>query len=52
MNEIEAVAVLTNTTIPSIKGVIYFREDVKNDKVIIYADIIGMPPGKHGFHIP
>ena len=51
MNEIEAVAVLTNTTIPSIKGVIYFREDVKNDKVIIYADIIGMPPGKHGFHI-
>lgn len=51
MTEIEAVAVLTNTTIASIKGVVYFREDLKNDKVIIYADIRGMPPGEHGFHI-
>ena len=45
----EGICVLTNTTISSIQGTIRFIENGKN--TLIDIDIIGLPPGYHGFHI-
>jgi Cu-Zn family superoxide dismutase len=45
----EAICVLTNTTLLSIKGTIRFIESKK--KTIIDIDIKGLPTGLHGFHI-
>ena len=48
---IEAVAVLTNTTIKKLKGFIVFKEDLHKKDTVITIKISGLPKGKHGFHI-
>ena len=39
---IEAVAVLTNTTIKKLKGFIIFKEDLKRNETIIKINISGL----------
>ena len=49
----KAVCVLTNVTDDNIKGYIEFTEIIIDNKICmeIYVNIIGLNPGKHGFHI-
>jgi len=47
---IKAICTLTNTTDPTIKGVIYLNE-IDNDTVEIKAKIFNLPDGYHGIHI-
>lgn len=48
---IHAICVLTNTTIPNLKGTIEFIEKLDSNQVIINVNIKNIPSGYHGFHI-
>lgn len=49
-NKIIGICVLTNVSIPTIKGTIEFVQQGRKN-VTVNVKISGLPPGKHGFHI-
>ena len=48
---IVAICVLTNTTIPDLKGTVEFIEKPDTNNVMINVNIKNITPGYHGFHI-
>ena len=51
MDSIEAVAVITNTSVKNLSGFVLFNEDLINKCTLIQVKIKGLPKGLHGFHI-
>ncbi len=46
---IKAIAVIQGTKGNNVSGIVTFTKE--NNKIKVVADIIGLTPGKHGFHI-
>lgn len=46
---VKAIAVINGTKGNNVSGIVTFTKE--NDKIKVVADITGLTPGKHGFHI-